>query len=126
MKNDLASGHRSPIPKLRKHRRHWGLSAKELTVLLGLTNPAQLSKIEHGKRPPTVEVALASQALFGVAPAEMYPQLSALAEDRLMRYIAERHLALAHSITATGKRKRELYETALSRAVSRPDSFRSV
>lgn len=126
MKKESASGQRNPNPNLRRHRRLWGLSAKELSVLLGLPDAAQLSRIEHGKRPPSIEVALASQVLFGVTPAEMFPQIYALAEDRMMRYIAERHLALAHSITATGKRKRELYEAALNRAVSRPESLRGL
>lgn len=126
MKKESAPGSRNPIPHLRKHRRLWGLSAKELTVLLGLKDPARLSRLEHGKRTPSIEVAFACQVLFGVEPSKMFPQLYALAEDRMMRYIAERHLALAHSITATGKRKRELYEAALARAVNRPDSCRGV
>jgi transcriptional regulator with XRE-family HTH domain len=105
------------------HRRTWGLSAKELTVLLGLKDPAQLSRIEHGKRPPNLEVAFASQALFGANPDQMFPHLYALAEDRMMRFIAERHLALAHSTTIRAKRKRELFEAAMARAVARPDTL---
>jgi transcriptional regulator with XRE-family HTH domain len=126
MKRHPVQSSRREHPQLRRHRRLWGLSAKELSKLLGIKDPAQLSRIEHGKRPPKIEVALASQALFGVSPAEMFPHLYALAEERIMRHIAERHLALADSTTPSGMRKRELYETALNRAVTRPDSQNAV
>ena len=126
MKRKSVRSSRTVYPQLRKHRRLWGLSAKELSCLFGIKPSAQLSRIEHGKRPPSIEVAFACQVLFGVEPSTMFPHLYALAEDRIMRHIAERHLALADSITPSGIRKRELYEAALNRAVTRPDSQNAV
>ena len=121
MKRSTVKKSRAARCQLRRHRRTWGLSGKELASILGIRSPAHLSRIEHGKRTPRIEVALACQALFGISPAQMFPQIYALVEDRIIRNIAERHLALADSITLTGKRKREFYEATLARAVKRPD-----
>jgi len=107
---------RKPPCYLRMHRRRWGLSTKQLAPLLGLRSAPHLSRIENGQRPPTVRLALACQVVFGVAPAEMFPNVFVPVEDRTMRNIAHLHLALEHSTSLAGIRKRELCEEAVKRA----------
>ena len=107
---------------LRKHRRLWGLTSKRLALLIGLKSASHLSRIEHGKRPPKIEVALACQVIFGVPPAEMFPHVYARVEDRVMRNIGQFHSALEQSTSPSGIRKRELCELALKRAVENPRS----
>src|SRR5665213_1283879 len=98
---------------LRTHRRVWGLTVKELASLIGLQSASHMSRIEHGKRSPKVEVALACQVIFGVPPSAMFPHVYTLVEDRIMWNISQFHLALEHTTSLSGLRKRELCEMAL-------------
>ena len=66
---------------LRTHRRTWGLSQQELAEILDFESPAQVSRIEHGKRVPRIEIALACSTLFGVSLDELFPQLAAEIEQ---------------------------------------------
>ena len=111
---------------LRKHRRLWGLTTKRLATLLGLRSRSHLSRIEHGKRPPKIEVAFACQVLFGVPPTEMFPHVYTRVEERVMRNIVQLHSALEQSTSLSAKRKRKLCELALKRAVENPDNSEGV
>ncbi|HEU4322554.1 MAG TPA: helix-turn-helix transcriptional regulator [Roseiflexaceae bacterium] len=52
--------------KLRKLRKHQGLSQADLALLLGYTDRSQIAFLELGQRNPTVEVVLKLSDLFGV------------------------------------------------------------
>lgn len=103
---------------LRTHRRVWGLTVKELASLIGFHSASHMSKIEHSKRAPRVEVALACQVIFGVPPSAMFPDVYAQVEDKVMWNIYQLHLALENTTSLAGLRKRELCEIALKRATS--------
>jgi transcriptional regulator with XRE-family HTH domain len=105
---------------LRTHRRVWGLTVKELAALIGLQSASHMSRIEHSKRAPRVEVALACQVIFGIPPSAMFPHVYTLVEDRVMWNIGQLHLALEKTTSLSGLRKRELCELALKRATSKP------
>ena len=107
---------------LRTHRRVWGLTQQELAALLGFESAAHVSRIENGKRAPTIESAFACQAIFGIAPSEMFPHAYDLVEERVVRDIYQRHLALSDTTKPSELRKRELFELVLDRAVSSPNS----
>ncbi len=111
---------------LRTHRRLWGLSVKELASLIGLRSASHLSRIEHSKRTPKVEVAFACQVIFGVPPSEMFPHVYSLVEDRVMWNIYQLHSALEKTTSLSGLRKRELCDLALKRATGKPDALEGV
>lgn len=102
---------------LRTHRRVWGLTVRELTTLVGLKSAAHMSRIEHGKRTPRIEVAFACQVIFGIPPSAMFPHVYSPVEDRVMWNIYQLHSALEKTTSLSALRKRELCELALKRAV---------
>ena len=107
---------------LRTHRRVWGLTQWELASLMGFESSTHVSRIENGKRTPTVEVAFVCQVIFGIPPSAMFPNVYALVEDKAMRNIYRLHLALKHTTSLSGLRKRELFSLALKRAVGKANS----
>ncbi len=111
---------RSVLCYLRTHRHVWGLTQPELAKLLGLKSPSHMSRIEHSKRAPRIEVALACQVIFGIPPSAMFPHAYTLVEDRVMWNISQLHLALENTNSLSGLRKRELCELALKRATAGP------
>ncbi len=111
---------RTVLCYLRTHRRIWGLTQRELASLMGFQSPAHLSRIENGKRAPTVESALACQVLFGIPPADMFPHAYDMVEERVIRDVYQRHQALSDTTSPSEQRKRELFSLALERAVASP------
>lgn len=110
---------RNALCYLRTQRRTWGLTQRELASLIGLTSGAHISRIEHGKRAPTVEVAFACQVIFGIPPSAMFPQAYALVEEKVMRNIYRFHLQLGNATDLSGMRKRELCAQILKRATNK-------
>lgn len=105
---------------LRTHRRVWGLTVKELAALIGFRSASHMSRIEHGKRSPKFEVALACQVIFGIPPSVMFPHVYTLVEDKVMWNIYQLHSAMEKTTSLSGLRKRELCELALKRTVTKP------
>lgn len=89
---------------------------------MGFKSTTHLSRIENGKRAPTVEVALACQVIFGIPPSAMFPNGYALVEEKVMRNIYRLHLAIKNTTSLSGLRKRELFSLALKRAADRPNT----
>lgn len=104
---------------LHTQRLVWGLSVKELAALVGFRSASHISRVAHGKRPPTVEVALACQVVFGVPPSQMFPHVYTLVEDKVMGNICQLHSALEKTTSLSALRKRKLCEEALRRATSK-------
>jgi len=84
---------------------------------MGFQSAAHVSRLENGKRAPTVESALACQVLFGIPPAAMFPHAYEAVEERVIRDVYERHSALGDTTSPSEMRKRELYSLALQRAI---------
>lgn len=114
---------RTVLCYLRTHRRVWGLTQQELADLMGFKSATHVSRIENGKRAPTMESALACQAIFGIPPSAMFPHAYDLVEERVVRDLYRRHLALCDTTSPSEMRKRELFSLALERAVTSPDSL---
>ena len=111
---------RTPVLRyLRTHRRIWGLTRLELAQLVGLESAGHISRIEHGKRTPTIEVAFAAQVIFGVAVSALFPDLHTRVEEQVMRNVYRLHLALSHTTNLSGLRKRELCAQILARATGK-------
>ena len=104
---------------LRRHRRAWGLTQREIASLVGLRSTAHVSRIEHGKRPPSLEAALACQVIFGIPPDALFPHVYHFVEEKTMRNVYKEHRRLENTTKPVEIRKRELYALALSRAITR-------
>lgn len=113
---------RTVLCYLRTHRRVWGLTQQELAALMGFKSATHVSRIENGKRAPTIESALACQAIFGIPPSAMFPHAYDLVEERVVRDLYRLHLALCDTTSPSELRKRELFSLALERAVTSPNS----
>ena len=92
---------------LRAQRRIWGFSQREMAELLGYRSRTQVSRIEQGKRTPSIETALLCTALFGVSVEELFPQLFAQIEERFRERIHAFGEGLLHTTTLLAERKRE-------------------
>jgi transcriptional regulator with XRE-family HTH domain len=99
---------------LRTHRRTWGLSQRELAGLLGMESRTHVSRIEHGKRTPTMETALACSTLFGVSLGELFPQLAIEIEERLRERLSRFATGVFDITSLSGERKRDLCTRALA------------
>jgi transcriptional regulator with XRE-family HTH domain len=117
---------RNVLCYLRTHRLVWGLTQPELASLLGFKSASYMSRIEHSKRAPRVEVALACQVIFGIPPSAMFPHAYTLVEDRVMWNIYQLHLALENTSSLSGLRKRELCELALKRVTGKPNPLEGI
>uniref|UniRef100_E6QWT1 Helix-turn-helix domain protein n=1 Tax=mine drainage metagenome TaxID=410659 RepID=E6QWT1_9ZZZZ len=106
---------------LRTHRRLWGLTQQDLAGLMGFQSAGHVSRIENGKRDPTIETALACEVLFGVSPSVMFPQAYDAVEERVMRDIHRLDGTLSDT-SAVDLRKRELLSSAFARAITRPNA----
>jgi DNA-binding XRE family transcriptional regulator len=102
---------------LRSHRKEWCLTQEELARLLLLESATEVSRIEAAKRNPGVEVALASEVLFGAPARNIYPQLYKTVEEEVMREACGLRDDLALDASLKGVRKRALLSLALKRAV---------
>ena len=111
---------------LRTHRRVWGLTQRELARIFGYRSATPISRIEAGQCIPGMEIALASQILFGVPPDAMFPQHYGEIEEKMMQRIYQFHQELLHLTSLSDLRKRELMELALRRAVANPKLLKGV
>jgi transcriptional regulator with XRE-family HTH domain len=102
------------------HRRRNGLKAQDLATLLGYAHHSTVRRCEIGERPPTLRFALACQAVFGVAPAEMFPGVFARIEDEVLTAGAILDRRLRGKTGEAASRQRRLLLRIVERANSRP------
>lgn len=98
---------------LRTYRRTWGLSQEELARILGFESRTHVSRLEHGKRAPGLETALACSSLFGVSLDELFPQFAEEIVETLRERIRRLHEECSHRTTHSQMRKQELLKRAL-------------
>jgi transcriptional regulator with XRE-family HTH domain len=109
----------SRVPSyLRRARRSWGLTQRELALLLGTKSRAHVSRLEREKRSPSVESLIACLVLFGATAPELFPSLYSHIEETVLRNAAALLHELDGDTTLRGKRVRALLEAALARAIS--------
>ena len=104
---------------LRRERRKWGLSQRELAVLFGYRDPDHLSLVERGLRAPGRDLIIACHALFGLAPREMFPDHYAEAEEDILRRVYELVEALEGNASSFSTKKRVFADQVLDRAITR-------
>jgi transcriptional regulator with XRE-family HTH domain len=84
---------------LRTYRRRAGFSQDEIAYLLGAKSGTKTSRYERFRRTPSLETALAYEALFGVPVRELFAGVSARAE----RMTRRRARLLKKRLEATGR-----------------------
>jgi transcriptional regulator with XRE-family HTH domain len=57
---------------LRMHRKRQALSQEDVALLVGAGSAGTIARYELGRREPSLETALALEALFGVPVAELF------------------------------------------------------
>jgi DNA-binding XRE family transcriptional regulator len=99
---------------LRKFRRSWALSQRELAFIFGVTRQHVIN-IERAKSPPSLRILITSQVLFDVHLKEPFPKLwDEVEEDAVRRlYILQKKFNADGSRTAL--RKSQLIEATLQR-----------
>jgi transcriptional regulator with XRE-family HTH domain len=103
---------------LRRARRAWGLTQRQLALLLGIASRAHISRLESQQRNPSVELLLAFEVLFGDSPKELFPTKYAHIEEEVLRNAALLFAALEDDDCLRAKRIRELLTLAKERAVT--------
>ena len=81
---------------LRTYRKRAGLSQDEVAFLLGSRSGAKVSRYELFRRLPTLETALALEAIFGVPVRELFAGL----HERGTRAVASRARVLLQRLAA--------------------------
>lgn len=104
---------------LRKARREWGLTQRELAVLLGVKSRAHISRLESLSRTPSIDVLLAFEVLFGVSAKELFPMKYTHIEEVILRRAAVLYAQLEDDDRLRAKRIRELLLLAKRRAITR-------
>ncbi len=109
---------KTPLNYVRTQRRRWTFTQEEVAALLGFESRTCISRIEQGKRVPTLESALALEVLFGESPKSLFPHVYTEVEDLLMQRAAVLYEGFINSTSPREKRKCELLKRALRRATS--------
>lgn len=105
-----------PLNYVRTLRRSWAFTQEEIAVLLGFKDRSGISRIESGKRLPSLESTLALEVLFGVAPKQLFPDLYTETEEALLRRAYPLYEATLNTTTPSDMRKREALDEAMRRA----------
>jgi DNA-binding XRE family transcriptional regulator len=108
---------RTLAPYVRTLRRRWALTQQELAQLIGYDERCSVCRIESGMRSPTIESALALEILFGTPTRSLFPQLYSTVEEAVMRRAAAQYEAVIRLDTPSSRRKRELLELVMKRAI---------
>lgn len=68
---------------LKTHRKRAGFSQDDIAFLIGMSDGTKVSRYERRRRRPSLETALALEALFGVPTRELFPGVFLRAEQRM-------------------------------------------
>lgn len=72
---------------LRTLRRSWGLTQREMARLIGADSPSTVSRIERGRREPSLAILIRYQLLFGRTTKMLFPHSYGEEEDRLSEIV---------------------------------------
>jgi DNA-binding XRE family transcriptional regulator len=103
------------LPRLRMYRRQWQLTLRELASLLGFKSGAHVSRLEQGKRTPSLETALACTAIFGATLEDLFPEIVQKTRVRTKVRATRFRTGHDHSTTSISVRKCDLVEEVMIR-----------
>lgn len=93
----------------------WGLSQRELATLLGISESA-LSLCETQIRPPTINLVIGAEVIFGKRAREAFPAHYAQIERNVMRRASVLSKRLEHESDNTAKLKQQLLAEMVDRS----------
>lgn len=88
----------------------WGLTQRELSPLLCIRHPTQLSRVERGRRVPSLESVLASCVVFGRDIEYLFPGLQDEMQERVVRAAYALYVTVEHTEGEVAFKKRKLLE----------------
>ena len=100
---------------VRANRRRWGLTQPELALLIGLTSPTAVSRIERSQRTPAASTLIACCIVFDVATPELFPSLHAEIEVAVGEAARTLLVQLEGRTDKQSVRKRRLLEGMVTR-----------
>lgn len=68
---------------LKTYRKRAGFSQDDIAFLIGMSDGTKVSRYERRRRRPSLETALALEALFGVPTRELFPGVFLTAEHKM-------------------------------------------
>lgn len=107
--------HKIIASRLRSERMKWGLTQRELAPLLLIRHATQLSRIEKGRRSPSVHTLLASTLVFGENIERLYPGLSEDVEDRVVKSAYSLFKRVERKHDPVSRKKQELLRTVAAK-----------
>ena len=96
------------VSKLRGQRLQWGLTQRELAPLVCIKDVTQLSRVEHGTRPPSALCAISAMVVFGKSLEELFPELILDVEDRIGPPALKLYYKVENRKSMAAMKKREL------------------
>ena len=108
-----------PLPNyLRTYRKHAGFSQPEVAFLLGCRHGSLVSRHEQFRRRPSLEVALAYEALFQVSGRELFAGLY----RKVARETAVRAEALSERVASERRSRLVARKLAALRTATEPSA----
>ena len=101
---------------LRAYRRRWGLSQRELAILIGLNSRTMISRIERQKRRPSLSTVIACRILFGTKATELFPGVFGEVEEAVLLRVQALYDDLQGSQSRMTHAKLDFFEEVLMRA----------
>jgi transcriptional regulator with XRE-family HTH domain len=89
---------------LRMYRKRSGLSQDEVAYLLGAKSGTKTSRYERFQRTPSLETALAYEAIYGISARELFAGVA----ERAERVVRRRARFLDKRLRAAGRRPEHL------------------
>jgi len=112
---------KEPYSYVRRNRRQWGLTQRELAELLGLSSSGAVSRIEHSKRRPSTATLIACSIVFGLVTPDLFPILHVEIEEAVLGTAKELYERLETKNDKQSERKQKLLKDILARAIKRHD-----
>lgn len=104
---------------VRACRRRWGLTQRELALLIGLSSSTAVSRIERSKRGTTTMTLIACGVVFGLSAPELFPPFYEGIEEAVATAAKLLHEELDGRTDKRSELKRALLEDILARVIKR-------
>lgn len=103
---------------LSTHRRRWGLTQRELAALLRFETSDAVSRCERDLVAPNATVLIACQLVFGTDARDIFPDFAAAIEEAVVNEAYALASRVEGADDPSSKRKGELAQAILDRAVA--------
>ena len=100
---------------LRPLRRRWGFTQHELAYLLGVASRTIISRVEGGKRTPSLAAALALSIVFDATQPQLFPGVISSVQESVLRGANELYEALQGDPSKATRIKLDFLEEVIAR-----------